>query len=90
VATTIRVARDFVDRCVERLVAGTLDNPTAAMLKMWVSEQQCRVIDECLQLHGGYGYMNEYLIARLYADARVQRIYGGANEIMREVISRAM
>jgi acyl-CoA dehydrogenase len=90
VAATLRVARDFVDACVERLVAGKLDNATAAMMKLWVSEQQCRVIDECLQLHGGYGYMNEYLIARLYADARVQRIYGGANEIMKEVIARAM
>jgi acyl-CoA dehydrogenase len=88
IATTIKVARTFVDRCVSELVAGTLDAPTASMLKLWTSEQQCKVIDECLQLHGGYGYMNEYLVARMYTDARVQRIYGGTNEIMKEVISR--
>ena len=90
VATVTKVARTFVDRCVEGLVAGTLDTATASMVKLWTSEQQGKVIDECLQLHGGYGYMNEYLIARMYADARIQRIYGGANEIMKEVISRAM
>ena len=90
VATVTKVARAFVDRCVEQLVAGTLDTVTASMVKLWTSEQQGKVIDECLQLHGGYGYMNEYLIARMYADARVQRIYAGANEIMKEVISRAM
>jgi acyl-CoA dehydrogenase len=90
VATTATAARAFVDRCVEALVAGTLDPATAAMVKLWTSEQQGRVIDECLQLHGGYGYMNEYLIARMYVDARIQRIYGGANEIMKILISRAM
>lgn len=90
VATTCKVARAFVDQCVERLVAGTLDTATASMVKLWSSEQQGKVIDECLQLHGGYGYMNEYLIGRMYVDARIQRIYGGANEIMREVIARAM
>jgi acyl-CoA dehydrogenase len=90
IATTIKVARAFVDRCVEQLVAGTLDTATASMVKLWTSEQQGKVIDECLQLHGGYGYMNEYLIARMYTDARIQRIYGGANEIMKEVIARAL
>ncbi|HMN21709.1 MAG TPA: acyl-CoA dehydrogenase family protein [Ottowia sp.] len=90
IATIARVARTFVDQCVERLVAGTLDNVTAAMLKLWASEQQGKVIDECLQLHGGYGYMNEYLIARMFVDARVQRIYGGTNEIMKELIARAL
>jgi len=90
IATTCKVARAFVDQCVEKLVAGTLDTATASMVKLWASEQQGRVVDECLQLHGGYGYMNEYLIARMYADARIQRIYGGTNEIMREVIARAM
>ncbi|KQT09705.1 acyl-CoA dehydrogenase family protein [Ramlibacter sp. Leaf400] len=90
VATTCKVARAFVDQCVERLVAGTLDTATASMVKLWSSEQQGKVIDECLQLHGGYGYMNEYLVARMYVDARIQRIYGGANEIMREVIARSM
>lgn len=89
-ATITRVARSFVDSCVEKLVAGTLDATTASMVKLWASEQQGKVIDECLQLHGGYGFMNEYLIARMYADARIQRIYGGANEIMKEVISRAL
>ena len=60
------------------------------MLKLWATEQQGSVIDQCVQLHGGYGYMNEYLVARMYSDARVQRIYGGTNEIMKEVISRAL
>jgi acyl-CoA dehydrogenase len=90
VATQIGVGRAFIDRCVEQLVAGKLDTATASMAKLWASETQGRVLDELLQLHGGYGYMNEYLIARMYADARVQRIYGGTNEIMREVISRAL
>jgi acyl-CoA dehydrogenase len=90
IATTIKVARAFVDRCVTDLVAGTLDTATASMLKLWTSEQQGKVIDECVQLHGGYGYMNEYLIARMYTDARIQRIYGGTSEIMKEVISRAL
>jgi acyl-CoA dehydrogenase len=90
IATTCKVARAFVDQCVEKLVAGTLDTATASMVKLWTSEQQGKVIDECLQLHGGYGYMNEYLVGRMYVDARIQRIYGGANEIMREVIARAM
>jgi acyl-CoA dehydrogenase len=90
VATQIGVGRAFIDRCVEQLVAGTLDTATASMAKLWASETQGRVLDELLQLHGGYGYMNEYLIARMYADARVQRIYGGTNEVMREVISRAL
>ncbi|RQO61029.1 acyl-CoA dehydrogenase [Variovorax sp. KBW07] len=89
-ATQITVGRAFVDRCVEQIVAGTLDTATASMCKLWCSETQGRVIDELLQLHGGYGFMTEYLIARMYTDARVQRIYGGANDIMREVISRAM
>ncbi len=90
IATTIKVARTFVDRCVEQLVEGKLDTVTASMAKLWTSEQQCKVIDECLQLFGGYGYMNEFLIARMYTDARVQRIYGGTNEIMKEVISRGL
>jgi acyl-CoA dehydrogenase len=90
VATICKVARTFVDSCVDRLVAGTLDSTTASMVKLWTTEQQGRVVDECLQLHGGYGYTNDYLIGRMYVDARIQRIYGGANEIMREVIARAM
>ena len=90
VATQIQVGRAFIDRCVEQLVAGTLDTATASMAKLWASETQGRVLDECLQLFGGYGFMNEYVIARMYADARVQRIYGGTSEIMKEVISRAL
>jgi acyl-CoA dehydrogenase len=90
VATEIQVGRAFIDRCVEDLVAGRLDTATASMAKLWGSEAQGRVIDTCLQLFGGYGYMNEYLIGRMYTDARIQRIYGGTSEIMKEVISRAM
>ncbi|WP_213957838.1 acyl-CoA dehydrogenase family protein [Variovorax sp. dw_954] len=90
IATTIKVARTFVDRCVSDLVAGTLDTATASMVKLWTSEQQGKVIDECLQLHGGYGFMTEYLIGRMYVDCRIQRIYGGTNEVMKEVISRAL
>lgn len=90
VATEIQVGRAFIDRCVEDLVAGQLDTATASMAKLWGSEAQGRVIDTCLQLFGGYGYMNEYLIGRMYTDARIQRIYGGTSEIMKEVISRAM
>lgn len=90
IATQIKVGRAFIDRCVEDLVAGKLDTATASMAKLWGSETQGRVVDECLQLFGGYGFMNEYMVARMYADARVQRIYGGTNEIMKEVISRAL
>jgi acyl-CoA dehydrogenase len=88
-ATEITVGRGFVDRCVEQIVLGKLDTATASMAKLWASEAQGRVLDECLQLFGGYGYMNEYMIARMYTDARIQRIFGGTNEIMKEVISRA-
>lgn len=88
--TEVQVARVFVDKCIELLMVGKLDTATASMAKYWCSDLQCKVIDECLQLHGGYGYMWEYPIARAYADARVQRIYGGTNEIMKEVITRAM
>jgi acyl-CoA dehydrogenase len=90
IATNVKVARVFVDRCVEDLVAGRLDTANASMVKYWASDLQNKVIDECLQLFGGYGYMNEYLIGRMYVDARIQRIYGGTNEIMKEVISRAL
>ena len=90
VATQIQVGRAFIDRCVELLLIGKLDTATASMAKLWGSETQGRVLDECLQLFGGYGFMNEYMIARMYADARVQRIYGGTSEIMKEVISRAL
>ena len=90
IATQIKVGRAFIDRCVEDLVAGKLDTATASMAKLWGSEAQGRVVDECLQLFGGYGFMTEYMVARMYADARVQRIYGGTNEIMKEVIARAL
>jgi long-chain-acyl-CoA dehydrogenase len=90
VATHVHVARVFVDRCIERLVNGELDTETAAMAKWWITDIQQQVIDECVQLHGGYGYMNEYLVCRMFADSRVQRIYGGTNEIMKELISRAI
>ncbi|GAP37216.1 acyl-CoA dehydrogenase family protein [Piscinibacter sakaiensis] len=84
------VARSFVDDCIARLARSELDVPTAAMAKLWITEALCEVVDECLQLHGGYGYMNEYPIARMYADARVSRIYGGANEVMKEIIARGL
>jgi alkylation response protein AidB-like acyl-CoA dehydrogenase len=88
--TEVQVARVFVDRCIELLMQEKLDTATASMAKYWCSDLQCKVIDECVQLHGGYGYMWEYPIARAWADARVQRIYGGTNEIMKEVITRSM
>jgi acyl-CoA dehydrogenase len=90
IATRVHVARVFVDRCIERLVAGDLDTETAAMAKWWVTDVQQQVMDDCVQLHGGYGYMNEYLVCRMFADSRVQRIYGGTNEIMKELISRSI
>jgi acyl-CoA dehydrogenase len=90
IATLTRVARVFVDDCIVKLLAGKLDTETASMAKYWVTDMQQQVIDECVQLHGGYGYMNEYLVCRMFADSRVQRIYGGTNEIMKELISRAV
>jgi acyl-CoA dehydrogenase len=88
--TEVQVGRVFVDKCLELVCAGRLDTATASMAKYWTTDLQCKVMDECVQLHGGYGYMWEYPIARAWADARVQRIYGGTNEIMKEVITRAM
>jgi alkylation response protein AidB-like acyl-CoA dehydrogenase len=88
--TEVQVARVFVDKCCELVAVDKLDTATASMAKYWCSDLQCKVMDECVQLHGGYGYMWEYPITRAYADARVQRIYGGTNEIMKEVISRSM
>jgi len=89
-ATEVAVTRAFVDQCVQRHLVGQLDVPTAAMAKMWATERLCRVADRCLQLFGGYGYMKEYPIARIWADARVQKIYGGTNEIMKEIIGRSL
>ena len=88
--TEITIARVFVDRCLELHVNGDLDVETAAMAKLWTTDLQGKVMDECLQLHGGYGFMWEYPISRAYADARVQRIYAGTNEIMKEIISRKL
>jgi len=90
IATVTRVARVFVDDCISKLLVGKLDTETASMAKYWVTDMQQQVIDECVQLHGGYGYMNEYLVCRMFADSRVQRIYGGTNEIMKELISRSV
>ncbi|SDJ70643.1 acyl-CoA dehydrogenase/long-chain-acyl-CoA dehydrogenase [Nocardioides sp. YR527] len=89
-ATLVRVAQSFLDDCIQQHLLGELDIETAAMAKWWLTEQQCIVVDRCLQLFGGYGYMEEYPIARLYADARIQKIYGGTSEIMKEIISRSL
>ena len=88
--TQVQIARVFVDKCIEELLKGKLDVATAAMAKYWCSDLENKVIDECLQLHGGYGFMWEFRVARSYADARVQRIYGGTNEIMKELIAREL
>jgi len=88
--TEVDVAQAFVDRCVEELSDGTLSPEDAAKAKWWCSEMQGRVVDRCLQLFGGYGYMTEYPIARAYQDARITRIYGGTTEIMKEIIGRSM
>jgi alkylation response protein AidB-like acyl-CoA dehydrogenase len=87
-ATTATIARVFIDDCIAKHIRGELDIPTASMAKYWLTEQQFRVADECLQLFGGYGYMTEYPIATMFTDSRVQKIYGGTNEIMKEIISR--
>ncbi len=87
-ATEVEMARVFADRCLELHCDKKLDGATASMAKYALTEMQCKVADECLQLHGGYGYIWEYQVARSWADARVQRIYAGTNEIMKELISR--
>ena len=89
-ATQAQVMRVFVDRCMELLLEKKLDTATASMAKYWASDLENRIIDECVQLHGGYGYMWEFPIAQAYVDARVARIYGGTNEIMKEVIARSL
>ena len=88
--TEVQIGRVFVDRCLEALLEDKLDTATASMAKYWCSDLQGKVLDECVQLHGGYGFMWEYPVARAWADARVQRIYGGTNEIMKELITRSM
>ena len=85
--TRAHIGRVFLDSCIERFIAGRLDETSTAMAKYWLTETQCSIIDECLQLHGGYGYMTEYPIARMWADSRVQRIYAGSNEIMKELVA---
>ena len=87
IATTCRV---FLDHCIARHLRGELDAAEAAMVKYWLTDRQCEVIDRCVQLFGGYGYMREYLIARMYEDARVQRIYAGANEVMKAIIAKSL
>jgi acyl-CoA dehydrogenase len=90
IATIVRIARTFIDECIRRVSVGQLDTVTASMAKWWITDMQQKILDECVQLHGGYGYMEEYLVCRMFADSRVQRIYGGTNEIMKEVISRGL
>lgn len=89
-ATEVRVMRSFVNDCIQLELQGQLDTATASMAKWWCTEKQCEIIDECLQFFGGYGYMKEYPIARMYADARVQKIYGGTNEIMKHLIAQSL
>jgi len=88
--TESTIARNFVNTCIWELTKKTLTAEKAAMAKYWVSDLHFKILDECLQLHGGYGYVNEYTIARAWRDARVERIYGGTNEIMKEIIGRSL
>lgn len=90
IAADLEVARVFVDRCMEEDAAGTFDIKSAAISKFWVTDIACEAIDDCLQLFGGYGYMREYPISRLWTDSRIHRIYGGTNEIMKEIIGRQL
>ena len=87
-STEATIARSFTDQCIERLLKGELDTVTASMAKYWTTDTLGKVVDRCLQLFGGYGFMDEYPISRLYRDARVMRIYAGTNEIMKLVIAR--
>jgi acyl-CoA dehydrogenase len=88
--TEAHIGRIFVDNCIQQFIAGKLDPVTAAMAKYWLTDRQFHIIDECVQLHGGYGYMQESLIGRMWADSRVQRIFGGSNEIMKELVGRSL
>jgi acyl-CoA dehydrogenase len=90
IKTIAVVARTFVDRCIVQMMDGTLDTATASMAKWYLTDLQCKVVDDCVQIFGGYGYMLEYPIARMFVDARVQPIYGGTNEIMKEIIARSL
>jgi len=88
--TTATVGKVFAEHCTELLIKGELDTVTASMSKYWLTDMACKIIDDCVQLHGGYGFMNEYHIAKMYKDQRVARIYGGTNEIMKLVIARSL
>jgi acyl-CoA dehydrogenase len=88
--TEATVAQSFVDRLIGLHLEGKLDAATASMAKYWVTDLECKIVDQCLQLFGGYGYMNEYPIGRMFRDSRVQRIYGGTNEIMKVLIARTL
>jgi acyl-CoA dehydrogenase len=88
--TEATVLRIFLERCIGEFMAGELDASTAAALKYWSTDQQCAIVDDCLQLHGGYGYILDYPIARMWTDSRITRIYGGANEIMKDIIGRTL
>jgi acyl-CoA dehydrogenase len=90
IATEAKISRVFIDYCIGELQEDRLDNETASMAKWWCSEKQFEAAHQCLQLHGGYGYMMEYSVAHYFADSRVQMIYGGSNEIMKELISRSL
>ena len=89
-ATEARIGRVFLDHCIERFLAGELEDLTTAMAKYWLTDSECRIVDECVQLHGGYGYMAEYPIAQMWTGSRVHRIYAGTNEIMKEVIGLSL
>ena len=88
--TKLDIAQIYLDRCIEALVAGELTAEEAAAAKMWITETEWEILDRCLQLHGGYGYINEYEIARLWRDGRVQRLYGGTTEIMKDIVGRSL
>jgi acyl-CoA dehydrogenase len=84
------VAKVFINDCIEKVLNGTLDGTTAAIAKMWTTETEWQIVDDCLQLHGGYGYINDYPIARIFRDSRIARIYGGSTEIMKVIIARSL
>jgi acyl-CoA dehydrogenase len=84
------VAKVFINDCIEKVLNGTLDGTTAAIAKMWATETEWQIVDDCLQLHGGYGYINDYPIARIFRDSRIARIYGGSTEIMKVIIARSL
>jgi acyl-CoA dehydrogenase len=84
--TESHIGRVFLDKCIQDFIAGRLDASTAAMAKYWLTDSEGHILDQCVQMHGGYGYMTEYPVARMWADSRVRRIYAGANEVMKEII----